>query len=396
MEMFLILLGIAAGGVATYVYMSARTRQRPAQQQSPDEQQVPAPKPPGPESPRSLRDPLTDALELIDHGVVVVDGRGVEIFRNSAAVDVAEARDGRSLVESRIQELVVEALDGRTKRSTVELFGPPARFFEVSAFPVRIGSGNGALAMIEDRTEFRRTETTRRDFVANISHELKSPIGALGLLAETLVDEEDPELRRRLAGRMVSETSRAASTIDDLLELSRIEFGEDAKFEDQEVAAVVAEAVGRIEHAADQAGVGVIVTGESGLLINGDRRQLTSAIYNLLENSVKYSESGSCVEVGFDHDSNRRVVEIVVADQGVGIPRRDLDRVFERFYRVDPARSRNTGGTGLGLAIVRHVAANHGGKVSASSVEGQGSRFVLDLPMRVTPSADMSDTGGAQ
>ncbi len=386
MEIFLIVLGIAVGGAATYAYMSGRTAQ----------QQVPAPKQPEQESPRNLRDPLTDALELIDHGVVVIDGRGAEIFRNSAAAVVADARDGRSLVESRVQELVVEALDGRTKRSTVELFGPPARFFEVSAFPVKIGSGNGALAMIEDRTEFRRTETIRRDFVANISHELKSPIGALGLLAETLGDEEDPELRQRLAGRMVSETSRAARTIDDLLELSRIEFGEDAEFADLEVAAVVAEAVGRIQNAADQAGVEVSAAGENGLLISGDRRQLTSAIYNLLENSVKYSDSGSGVEVGFTEDSNRRVVEIVVADQGIGIPRRDLDRVFERFYRVDPARSRNTGGTGLGLAIVRHVAANHGGKVSASSVEGQGSRFVLNLPMRVTPSAELSETGGVQ
>ncbi len=383
MEAFLLLLGVAIGVLVARMAISRTPAPAPRADQ-----------PAEPEVPQNLRDPLTEAIEMIHHGVVVVDANGFEVFRNSAAEAIGSARDGRSLVESRLQELLLEALEGRTKRSTVELFGPPAQLFEVSAFPAKVESGDGALAMIEDRTEFRRTETIRRDFVANISHELKSPIGALGLLAETLFDETDPELRRRLAERMVTETARVSNTIDDLLELSRIEFGEDVQFEDLEVAAIVSEAVGRIQTSAEQGGVEICNSVGGGWVILGERRQLVSAIYNLLDNAVKYSDPGSRVRISTSGDPTGRFVRIDISDEGIGIPRRSLDRIFERFYRVDPARSRNTGGTGLGLAIVRHAAANHGGTVSAHSVEGQGSTFTLDLPMRpvLSPEPDQGSS----
>ncbi len=224
--------------------------------------------------------------------------------------------------------------------------------------------------LIEDRSLQRRTETVRRDFVANISHELKTPIGALGLLAETIRDEPDNEVVSRLAERMIDEADRAGCTVDDLLELSRIEFGDDAEFGDVQAISMVGEAVARISSAAENAAVSVSVEVDPELVVHGDRRQLVSAVFNLLDNAVKYSPSQSEVVVAASSASGR--FELTVADCGVGIPRRDLDRVFERFYRVDRARSRGTGGTGLGLAIVRHVASNHLGEVSVDSTEGRG------------------------
>jgi two-component system, OmpR family, sensor histidine kinase SenX3 len=220
----------------------------------------------------------------------------------------------------------------------------------------------------------------RRDFVANISHELKTPVGALGLLAETLLAEDEPEVARRLAERMLTEAFRVAHTIDDLLELSRIEGADDTSYVDAPVDQLIAEAVERVQGGADQRGISIDVESTPvPLAVSGDRRQLVSAVYNLIDNAVKYSEDGSSVEVRSGTDG--RWVEIAVRDHGVGIPQRDLERVFERFYRVDRARSRETGGTGLGLAIVRHVANNHAGEVRVDSREGEGSTFTLRLPI---------------
>jgi two-component system sensor histidine kinase SenX3 len=250
----------------------------------------------------------------------------------------------------------------------------------VSAHPFRHEDGTGALAVVEDRSDMRRTETVRRDFVANISHELKTPVGALGLLAETIRGEDDPAVMQRLAERMVTESERAARTIDDLLELSRIEFGDDAEFARLDLVGVVGESASRIATAAEQAGVTVQLDVPSDITVEGDRRQLVSAVFNLLDNAVKYTAGGGEVRVRAFRDDTTSTVALSVEDEGIGIPRRSLDRIFERFYRVDRARSRNTGGTGLGLAIVRHVVNNHGGQVVAESVEGQGSVFTLLLP----------------
>jgi two-component system sensor histidine kinase SenX3 len=320
---------------------------------------------------------LSQAVDQIDQGVVVCDADGGDLFRNRVAVGLAEARDGLVLVEAAVQELLADALTGRNVRREVDLFGPPAQSFVVTAYP--FAEGGGALALVEDRSLQRRTETVRRDFVANISHELKTPIGALGLLAETIREEPDPEVVERLSSRMITEADRASRTVDDLLELSRIEFGDDAESAVVSAVAVIGEAVGRIASAAEQAGVEVRVEVDGDLELTGDRRQLVSAVFNLLDNAVKYSADGTEVVVEA-HREPDGAVDLVVTDNGVGIPRRDLDRVFERFYRVDRARSRGTGGTGLGLAIVRHVASNHGGEVTVRSTEGVGSTFTLSLP----------------
>jgi len=251
----------------------------------------------------------------------------------------------------------------------------------VSARPLADGERPvGALAIIADLTEKRRLEAVRRDFVANISHELKTPVGALSLLAETLAAEDDPVVTRRLAERMVGEATRLANTIDDLLVLSRIESEEQPGYGPVAVAGVMAEAVDRILPAADNAGITIdACEPDPHLTVAGDRRQLVSAVYNLLDNAVKYSDPDSKIDVRVTDDGER--LHIAVQDHGIGIPANDIERVFERFYRVDLARSRQTGGTGLGLSIVRHVMANHGGEVTVASRLGEGSTFTLDLPL---------------
>jgi two-component system sensor histidine kinase SenX3 len=339
---------------------------------------------------------LASALAMIPQGVVVFDGAGAIVFRNKVAATYLAARHGEALVDEAIGELAGEVLasSGAAAPSrTLDLFGPPRRTLVLQAVGLDDDVREvGALVVIDDVTDKRRLEAVRRDFVANISHELKTPVGALGLLAETLLSEDEPAVARRLAERMLAEAFRVGRTIDDLLELSRIEADEAAVREDVRVHLFVAEAVDRVRGAAEQQGIDIHMEEPSARLsVFGDRRQLVSATYNLLENAVKYSDAGSTVEVRAR--TNGRWVDVAVEDHGIGIPRRDLERVFERFYRVDRARSRETGGTGLGLAIVRHVANNHAGEVRVESREGEGSTFTLRLPIASGPVAVTAEAG---
>jgi two-component system sensor histidine kinase SenX3 len=345
---------------------------------------------------RESRSRLQRALRAIPEGVVVVDDAGEIVFRNDVAEEFALARHGDALVEAAIRELVAQAVsDGQAGTRTLELFGPPRRTMVISARPlITDNRAVGALAIVEDITERRRLEAIRRDFVANISHELKTPVGALSLLAEALVDEEDHQVSRRLAERMVTEAMRLANTIEDLLVLSRIESEEAPEREAVPIHLVVAQAVNRIRPAAEQAGIAIDAPEpEPNLAVMGDRRQLVSALYNLLDNAVKYSDAGSSIDVNVTTDG--RLIDLVVADHGIGIPSRDLERVFERFYRVDLARSRQTGGTGLGLAIVRHVVANHEGEVAVESRLGEGSTFTLRLPLTATGPVAIHDAAAS-
>ena len=330
---------------------------------------------------------LGGALQSIAHGVVVCDDNGDIVYRNDVAAAFSSARHGDALVAAAIADLLRSALGGDHATQTLELFGPPRRTLVISVVPLDDERHTiGALAVVEDVSDRRRLEAVRRDFVANISHELKTPIGALSLLAETLLAEDDPRVARRMAERMLAEAFRVSRTIDDLLELSRIEAEEAPRREPVPVHLVVAEAVDRIRPAADQRHIELRVQEPPRrLTLLGDRRQLVSAVFNLLENAVKYSDPDSEVELAARTDG--RSVEISVRDHGIGIPQRDLERVFERFYRVDRARSRETGGTGLGLAIVRHVASNHDGDVRVESREGDGSTFTLRLPAGPGPVA---------
>jgi two-component system, OmpR family, sensor histidine kinase SenX3 len=320
---------------------------------------------------------LRAAIDALPHAVVVCDAAGAVVLRNRRSHDVDGGRHAAALVERAVQEVVSTGGGRRPVLQTLELRGPPPRTLEVTGTP--IGRSLGTVVLVDDVSELRRLEAVRRDFVANVSHELQTPVGAISVLAETLDDERDPEVMRRLASRITAEAERAGRLIDGLLDLSRIEAGGAAGQHNVDVATVVATAVERVEPLAQQLGV-PLVTGpaSTGLTVTGDERQLVSAVVNLLENAVKYSDERAPVEVGATASDG--VVDIVVRDRGVGIPAKDLERIFERFYRVDRARSRDTGGTGLGLSIVRHVATNHGGDVLVESQEGLGSTFTLRLP----------------
>jgi two-component system sensor histidine kinase SenX3 len=338
---------------------------------------------------------LAATLDAIPQGVVLFDAAGQVVFRNETAASFRDGRHGDALVDEAIADVAEDALTratGQPNARTVDLFGPPRRVLVLTGFATSIGTARtGASVVIDDVTDMRRLEAVRRDFVANISHELKTPVGALGLLAETLLAEDDPAVAHRLADRMLTEAFRVGRTIEDLLELSRIEAGE-AGHDEVPVHLLLAEAVDRVRPAAEQQGITIELSEPPPrLAVAGDRRQLVSAAFNLLDNAVKYSDRGASVQVRADTDG--RSVAIEVADQGIGIPPRDLERVFERFYRVDRARSRETGGTGLGLAIVRHVASNHRGEVSVTSTEGQGSTFTLRLPLGSGPVAVTAEAG---
>jgi two-component system sensor histidine kinase SenX3 len=317
---------------------------------------------------------LRTALDALATGVVLADSSGVPQVRNVAAGRFTGHE--AVLLSTAVDALLREASAGHAGTRTIEFAGPPRRVLQIHAEPLAEGF---ALATIDDVSERARLDAVRTDFVANISHELKTPVGALAVLAEAAADSDDPEIVQRLTNRMVDEAHRAARTIDDLLELSRIELGGQALKGAVDVHGVVLDAIERTATVAAQHDVHVVCgSTDAHLKAYGDSRQLVSAVANLIDNAVKFSDHGSEVVVAAaEHDG---WVDLSVEDHGVGIPARDLDRVFERFYRVDQARSRETGGTGLGLAIVRHVATNHGGDVVVRSEEGVGSTFTLRVP----------------
>jgi two-component system sensor histidine kinase SenX3 len=317
---------------------------------------------------------LRRALDALPIGVVLTDPTGQTRVENIAA----RTYHGHAavLVEEAIERHVRRAVRGHASGQTVEFIGPPRTVLAVHAIPLEDG---GALVTVDDVSERARLDAVRTDFVANISHELKTPVGALAVLAEALADVDDPIDARRLADKMIGEAHRAARTIDDLLELSRTELGGAAATDLVSVTQVIEDAVVRAQAAAEHHRIAVRIETTSGELhVLGSHRQLVSAVANLLENAVKYSDTGS--EVVVESRGDDGWIEIVVTDTGVGIPARDIDRIFERFYRVDRARSRDTGGTGLGLSIVRHVATNHSGEVTVHSREGEGSVFTIRMP----------------
>ncbi len=322
---------------------------------------------------------LLDALPM---GVVVLLPEGQERFRNKVAMSITGARHADVLIEAAAEKLLLLALRGLESREQIQLAGPPQRVIEVRAIPLADG---GALALMDDVTERWRIDQVRTDFVANVSHELKTPVGAISVLAETIEGETDDELVLRLTGRMVIEAQRMSRTIDDLLELSRIELGGEMLMADIDMADVAAEAIERVSPIAMRKGVPLLLKSDKGVaIVSGDFFQLVSATANLVENAVKYSDQTHQVDVRVL--TTETTVSVEVEDRGIGIPADSIDRIFERFYRVDRARNRATGGTGLGLSIVRHVATNHGGEVNVRSREGEGSTFILQIPRVVRPS----------
>ncbi len=344
-----------------------------------------------------LLEEVFDALPL---GVVVNSSVGVEVFRNAAFVDTSTPRG--VLAKLAVDEMIAKTKTGPVS-DVVEVHGPPRQSLKVTAH--ELGSG-ATVATVEDITELRRVEAVRRDFIANISHELRTPVGAIGLLAETLSGETDPTTQARLTLRLETEAHRMATMVDDLLSLTRVEAEGGATMEVIDVTSIVATVYERAEASAEFANVDLQVGDvPDHWRVLGDRRQLVSALTNLVDNALKYSGAGTVVAIevalepadtkggaALDGGLSTSMIVFRVKDQGIGIPARDRERIFERFYRVDKARARDTGGTGLGLAIVRHVAVNHRGDVHVESVEGMGSTFVLRIP--AVPLASQRPTEG--
>ena len=324
---------------------------------------------------------LKGALDEAADAVVVVDRIGREVVRNAAARQIVDSRHGDVLAEDALDEVVRSALEGKPSERELALYGPPPQVLQLRAVPLRrSGEVTGAVAFMRDVSEARRVEQIRRDFVANVSHELKTPIGALGLLAETMAATDDPNVASQLAERVLREADRLGQMIDDLLDLSNVEAQELSRRVRLPVERLLHDAVEHVQAKADGAQIPVQVREPvPDASVSGDPVQLRSALVNLIDNAIKYSPGGAVVEVGARIDGAR--VGMSVRDHGIGIPSRDLERIFERFYRVDRARSRDTGGSGLGLAIVRHVAQAHGGDVVVESREGEGSTFTLQLPL---------------
>jgi two-component system sensor histidine kinase SenX3 len=334
-------------------------------------------------------------LDLMDPAVVLVDVDDTVLLANPAARALGIVRGTRLLVP----ELVSVSHEVRSRgsrrvdvRLPGDLAGAGPRLLGVHG--VRLGSGTtpppGPVALVlQDVTEARRVETVRRDFVANVGHELKTPVGALALLAEAIEGAaDDPEAVQRFAGRMSREADRLGRLVRELIDLSRLQGGEPLpELVPVDVDTVLAEAVDRTRTAAVAKGLEIAVGGETGLVVRGVESQLATAVTNLLANAVAYSAGEN--RIALAARSRSGFAEITVTDSGIGIPRKDRQRVFERFYRVDQSRASSTGGTGLGLAIVKHVANNHGGSVSVWSEEGLGSTFTLRIPLEAatpTPS----------
>lgn len=330
---------------------------------------------------------MSEVISVLRSSAIVLDERDQVLQSTSQARAFGLVR-GTRIVVPMVMELVQDVrADGQIRTSELELRrGRVSPSLYLSARVAKVG--DLILILAEDRTAARRVEETRRDFVANVSHELKTPIGAISLLAEAVQEAaDDPEAVRGFANRMARDSERLSELVQQIIELSRLQ-SDDPLMTAAEVRVddVLAEAVDRCRLRADARSVTLTVAGEKGMVVMGDREHLTTAVVNLVENAVIYSEAGKKVVVTARRaaDAGDVFVELTVSDNGIGISAKELPRIFERFYRVDYARSRANGGTGLGLSIVKHIVAAHGGQVSVWSQQGQGSTFTIRIPEQPT------------
>ncbi|MER7244533.1 ATP-binding protein [Kribbella sp. NPDC000426] len=327
----------------------------------------------------------------------VVMGPEDQVLQASAPAHVLGIVRGERLVVDDILTMVRQVRrDGEIRQQDLEIVrGRLGATQYVSARVAPLGS-QLVLVLVEDRTRERRLEAIRRDFTVNVSHELKTPVGALILLADAVSEaSDDPEAVQRFSDRMRIEASRLSRLVKEIIELSRLQ-GDDPLENPGpvDVNGIIETAVDRCRIDADDRDIKIVVKTEPDLEVMGSEDQLAMAIGNLVENAINYSPDGTRVAVAAHPIGD--LVEVTVSDQGVGIPSSDLERVFERFYRVDRARSRETGGTGLGLSIVKHIASIHGGDVRVWSVEGQGSTFTVRLPLRLEPAPGQTDSSSQE
>ncbi len=332
---------------------------------------------------------LATVAAALDSGAVLFDGDEV-VLVNEAARALRVVRDGR--LTAPVLSMIVRDARRQGVRVTQDVdlpWGAGTRAVHAVAAPVPRTAH--VVLLLSDLEEARRVEAVRRDFIANVSHELKTPVGALMLLAEAVAEgSDDPEAVQHFAERMVHEAGRLSRLVQELLDLSRVQGGEPLPAPGQVlVADLLSETIEALRLRAEVADIRLEVGDAGDLVVWGDRRLLVTALTNLIDNAITYSASGTKVGIGTRtaEVDGTEVVAIAVSDEGVGIEKADQDRVFERFYRVDAARSRATGGTGLGLAIVKHIASNHGGRVTVWSRPGFGSTFTLHLPVPPTNEA---------
>ncbi len=364
-----ILLALAAGAIIGAGFVLLLTRENRKKQLEAIEAE------------RTIPEGAVEILDLLTSAGVILNGSNTVVRATNGALALGLVQN-RLLIHSELVRLV-ELVRGTGKNQSVEAelsTGLRGETIWVQARAARM-ENNNVMLLVEDRTEAKRLEDTRRDFVANISHELKTPIGAIGLLAEALQGAtDDPAMVTKFAGNLYRESRRLGSLVQEIIQLSRLQSAELSKTgELVDLQSTVQESVERNQVIAEAKNISIDVEAPSGIIVYGDHEMLTMAVRNLIENAILYSEPGSSVGIGLRAIDG--IAEIAVTDHGVGIAPEDQERIFERFYRVDPSRSRETGGTGLGLSIVKHVASNHRGEIKLFSQVGLGSTFTLRLPL---------------
>ncbi len=344
------------------------------------------------EAPEVLPQVLLKTLQSLEsESLIIIPGAQI-LFQSPGINNFAIVRDERITSEDLMALIRVARRTNETHRSRIEIargpIGAGKREFEVSVSP--LNDEGMVLVLISDQSEARRIDAVRRDFVANVSHELKTPIGALGLLSEAILGAKDqPDAVVKFASRMQMEAKRLTDLVQEINDLSRLQSSDPLqKAFDVEASDVVREAVAQAALSAESRKITVEIGEIEDATVIGDRDQLIMAVLNLVENAINYSPENTKVSVVVK--VKEELLEISVTDQGIGIAEGELARVFERFYRVDPARSRMTGGTGLGLSIVKHVALNHGGDIKVWSKEGVGSTFTLQLPIARSNEGELS------
>lgn len=328
---------------------------------------------------------VLDLLQIIDAEFLVLAPGEVVLRSSTHSGALGLVKEGR-LVSDPILALVRAVRRSRQyQEGTVELprgpIGEGTHDLLVRVSP--LGERGLVVVLIFDDSEYRRLDAIRRDFIANISHELKTPIGALSILSEAVLGaSDDPQAIVKFATRMQTEAKRLSDLVQEIIDLSRLQDDDPLKnAKVLKLADLISEAIDGSRMAAEARNISLSFTQLGDFEVLGDRRQIEMAVSNLVENAINYSPDGTRVAVALRKQD--ALAEISISDQGVGIPEKDIERIFERFYRVDPARSRATGGTGLGLSIVKHVVNNHGGDISVWSVEGAGSTFTIRLPLFV-------------
>jgi two-component system sensor histidine kinase SenX3 len=338
---------------------------------------------------RSLPDLLLVALEQLEGASMVLAPGDIPIFQSAAIDDLGILKENRIESQELLALVRVVRRTSTKQQGSIEIargpIGEGKHDLTVNVIPL---SEEGlVLVLISDESEAQRVHEVRRDFVANISHELKTPIGALSLLSEAVLGaKDDPESVKKFATRMQSEAKRLTDLVQEIIQLSRVQDSDPLKIAQEfGVNDLIKEAIDQCKTTSDARHIWVNYTEAQDCVVKGDREQLIMAIHNLIENAINYSPEGTTVSI--TSTLQNAIIDIAVTDQGIGIPESEIERIFERFYRVDPARSRQTGGTGLGLSIVKHVVNKHGGDIKVWSSENVGSTFSIRLPI-VTEEAE--------